>query len=127
MPSVRQLRGRIRSVRSTARVTRAMQMVAASKMRRAQEQALGARPYAEKLRAVLGNLVAQGAAASDIEHPLLAVRPVRSTLVLEVTPNRGLCGGRPGNRNRATGGGAGWRSMAARRNSNSRGSNGLGR
>ena len=102
MPSVRQLRGRIRSVRSTARVTRAMQMVAASKMRRAQEQALGARPYAEKLRAVLGDLVAQGAAASDIEHPLLAVRPVRSTLVLEVTPTRGLCGGLPGNLNRAT-------------------------
>ncbi len=102
MPSVRQLRGRIRSVRSTARVTRAMQMVAASKMRRAQDQVLGARPYAEKLRAVLGGLAAGGAAATDIPHPLLQVRPVRNTLVLEVTPSRGLCGGLPRNLNRAT-------------------------
>ena len=100
MPSVRQLRGRIRSVRSTARVTRAMQMVAASKMRRAQEQARGARPYAEKLRAVLGGLA--GEATTDFPHPLLDVRPVRNTLVLEVTPDRGLCGGLPSNLNRAT-------------------------
>ncbi len=101
MPSVRQLRSRIRGVRNTSRVTRAMQMVAASKMRHAQDQALGARPYAEKLRAVLGGLVASGAAATDPPHPLLEVRPVRNTLVLEVTPDRGLCGGLPSNLNRA--------------------------
>ena len=101
MPTVRQLRGRIRSVTSTARVTRAMQMVAASKMRRAQEQVLGARPYAAKLRAVLASLSEQGA-AMDPPHPLLATRPVRNVLVLEVTPDRGLCGGLPSNLNRAT-------------------------
>ncbi|MCH8974201.1 MAG: ATP synthase F1 subunit gamma [Chloroflexi bacterium] len=99
MPSVRQLRGRIRGVRSTARVTRAMQMVAASKMRRAQDLALGARPYAEKLREVLARVA--GEATTDSPHPLLEVRPVRHTLVLEVTPDRGLCGGLPSNLNRA--------------------------
>ena len=82
MPSVRQLRGRIRGVRSTSRVTRAMQMVAASKMRRAQDRALGARPYAEKLRAVLARVA--GEATTDSPHPLLEVRPVQHTLVLEV-------------------------------------------
>ena len=80
-----------------------MQMVAASKMRRAQDQALAARPYAEKLRAVLGGLVARGPEASDFALPLLEARPVRNTLVLEVTPDRGLCGGLPSNLNRATG------------------------
>ena len=99
MPSVRQLRGRIRGVRSTARVTRAMQMVAASKMRRAQDLALGARPYAEKLREVLAHVA--GEATTDSPHPLLEVRPVRHTLVLEVTPDRGLCGGLPSSLNRA--------------------------
>ncbi len=80
-----------------------MQMVAASKMRRAQEKVLAARPYAEKLRSVLGRLTAQGAAETDLPHALLEVRPLHNVLVLEVTPDRGLCGGLPGNINRRTG------------------------
>jgi F-type H+-transporting ATPase subunit gamma len=103
MPSVRQIRGRIRSVRSTARVTRAMQMVAASKMRRAQERVTASRPYADKLRAVLAGLVAQGAGQGENAHPLLAERPVHRTLLLAISPDRGLAGGMPGNLNRAAG------------------------
>ena len=103
MPSVRQIRGRIRSVRNTSRVTRAMQMVAASKMRRAQEAVTSARPYAEKLRVVLGGLVAQGPGDSDTTHPLLERRPVANVLLLEISPDRGLAGGMPGNINRAAG------------------------
>ncbi len=103
MPSVRQIRGRIRSVTNTSRVTRAMQMVAASKMRRAQEAVVSSRPYAEKLRAVLGGLVAQGPGDSDTTHPLLERRAVASVLLLEISPDRGLAGGMPGNINRASG------------------------
>lgn len=101
MPSVREIRGRIKSVRNTARVTNAMQMVAASKMRRAQEQVVGSRPYAQKLRAVLAGLTAQGTGVDD-PHPLLLSRPVRNVLLLEITPDRGLAGGLPSNINRAS-------------------------
>ena len=103
MPSVREIRGRIKSTRNTARVTNAMQMVAASKMRRAQEQVVGSRPYAQKLRAVLAGLAAQGAGDGDDGHPLLLSRPVKKVLLLEVTPDRGLAGGLPSNINRAAG------------------------
>ena len=103
MPSVREIRGRIRSVRNTARVTGAMQMVAASKMRRAQERVLAARPYAAKLRAVLAGLAAQGAGQGDTTHPLLEQRQVQGVLLLEITPDRGLAGALPGNINRASG------------------------
>jgi len=68
MPSPRDIRRRIRSVKSTAQITRAMQMVAASKMRRAQQSALAGRPYAALMNEVLGNLVAY---ASDFSHPLM--------------------------------------------------------
>jgi F-type H+-transporting ATPase subunit gamma len=103
MPSVREIRGRIKSTRNTARVTNAMQMVAASKMRRAQEQVVGSRPYAQKLRAVLAGLAAQGTGYGDDGHPLLLSRPVKKVLLLEVTPDRGLAGGLPSNINRAAG------------------------
>ncbi|MDE2836787.1 MAG: ATP synthase F1 subunit gamma [Chloroflexota bacterium] len=103
MPSVRQIRGRIRSVRNTARVTRAMQMVAASKMRRAQEATTASRPYAEKLREVLGGLVGVGAVDPDLSHPLLERRPVSNVLLLSISPDRGLAGGMPGNLSRASG------------------------
>ena len=102
MPSVRQIRGRIRSVRNTARVTRAMQMVAASKMRRAQEAVVASRPYADRLRAVLAGLVGPGV-DPDAAHPLLERRPVERALLLEISPDRGLAGGMPGNVNRAAG------------------------
>jgi F-type H+-transporting ATPase subunit gamma len=80
-----------------------MQMVAASKMRRAQERVVSSRPYAQKLRTVLAGLAAQGAGAEDTSQPLLEERPVRNVLLLEITPDRGLAGGLPSSINRAAG------------------------
>ena len=80
-----------------------MQMVAASKMRRAQEQVVASRPYAEKLRAVLAGLASQSAGDDDSTHPLLEQRFVKSVLLVEITPDRGLAGGLPSNINRAAG------------------------
>jgi len=100
--SVRAIRDRIRSVRSTSKVTRAMELVAASKMRRAQDSALRARPYAEQMVAVLSRLAAgQGDAESQNAHPLLASRDVKSVLYVHLTADRGLAGGLNGNMNRA--------------------------
>jgi F-type H+-transporting ATPase subunit gamma len=103
VPSVREIRGRIKSVKNTARVTNAMQMVAASKMRRAQEQVVASRPYAQKLRSVLAGLAAQGAGDGDNTHPLLQSHSIKNVLLLEITPDRGLAGGLPSNINRAAG------------------------
>ena len=105
MASVRQIRRRIRSVQNTAKITNALQLVAASKMRRAQQRALAARPYAERMRFVLGNLAAQAAGAEDQAiHPLLQRRTGDRTLLIYVTPNRGLAGGLPSSLNRRAGG-----------------------
>ncbi len=73
-----------------------MELVAASKMRRSQQRALAARPYADKMREILGDLAKQ---RSDEEqaHPFLTERPVNNTLILYLGPNRGLAGGLPGN------------------------------
>ena len=101
MPSLRQIRRRIRSVQNTAKVTKAMEMVAASKMRRAQQQVLAARPYAERLEALLANLAAQE--QGENAPALLQSRPVERVQVVHVTPDRGLCGGLPSNMNRASG------------------------
>ena len=101
MPSLRQIRRRIRSVQNTAKVTKAMEMVAASKMRRAQQQVLAARPYAERLDALLANLAAQE--QGEKAPALLQSRPVERVQVVHVTPDRGLCGGLPSNMNRASG------------------------
>ena len=101
MPSLRQIRRRIRSVQNTAKVTKAMEMVAASKMRRAQQAVFAARPYAERLETLLTNLAAQE--RSENAPPLLQSRPVERVQVIHVTPDRGLCGGLPSNINRATG------------------------
>ena len=99
MATVRQIRRRVRSVTSIAKVTKAMELVAGSKMRRSQTRALQARPYAEKLREVLGDLAKQR--GSDEEsHPFLTVRPAQSALILFLGPNRGLAGGLPSNLNR---------------------------
>ncbi|MQY55261.1 MAG: ATP synthase F1 subunit gamma [Dehalococcoidia bacterium] len=92
MPTIREIRRRIRSVQSTAKVTRAMEMVAASKMRRAQERTIAARPYAEKMRHVLADLAAQRRYGEEI-HPLLVKRPVNRIAIIHITPDRGLCGG----------------------------------
>ena len=102
MANTREIRRRIRSVENTAKITNAIQLVAASKMRRAQDRALQARPYAEKMRAVLGQL---SSVAGDVEtsHPLLERRDINETAVILITPDRGLCGGLIANLERHTG------------------------
>ncbi|MDA1061394.1 MAG: ATP synthase F1 subunit gamma [Chloroflexi bacterium] len=101
---VRAIRDRIRSVENTAKVTKAMELVAASKMRRAQDRALSARPYADEMRAVLARLArSTDAGGGDAEglHPLLQQRPVTHFAFIHITANRGLAGGLNGNMNRA--------------------------
>ena len=92
MPSTREIRRRIRSVKNIAQVTRAMQMVAASKMRRAQEQVLATRPYSEKAWQILTNLAAQPR-GEEGSHPLLEVREEIKTIgMVLITSDKGLCG-----------------------------------
>ena len=102
MANTREIRRRIRSVENTAKITNAIQLVAASKMRRAQDCALQARPYAEKMQTVLGHL-SSVAGDPDTAHPLLERRDVNETTVILITPDRGLCGGLIANLERHTG------------------------
>jgi F-type H+-transporting ATPase subunit gamma len=91
MPSTREIRRRIRSVRNLAQITRAMEMVSASKMRRAQRNVLSTRPYADRLLDVMGELTARETGSR--RGSLLEVRPnVRGVALVVVTPDRGLCG-----------------------------------
>jgi F-type H+-transporting ATPase subunit gamma len=90
MPSLLDIRRRIRSVKNTQQLTKAMKTVSAAKLRRAQERVLSARPYANQLRHVLADLAGR---IENISHPLLEVRPERRILLLVVTADRGLCGG----------------------------------
>ena len=92
MPSVRDIRRRIRSVENTGKVTNAMSLIAASKMRRAQNATVQGRPYAEKIQEVIAHLAAQPQEDGTL-HPLLAVRPVNRVGLLVITPDRGLAGG----------------------------------
>src|SRR5579862_4089810 len=87
--NTRDIRRRIKSVKNTAQITKAMQMVAASKMRRAQQSALAARPYAALMNEVLGNVTAY---AGDFSHPLMEQREVRKRCVILVSTDKGLCG-----------------------------------
>ncbi|HUA39875.1 MAG TPA: ATP synthase F1 subunit gamma [Candidatus Sulfopaludibacter sp.] len=89
MPSTRDIRRRIRSVKNTAQITKAMQMVAAAKMRKAQQAALAGRPYAVLMNEVLARAAARTAA---FKHPLMEARPVRKRAVILVSTDRGLCG-----------------------------------
>jgi F-type H+-transporting ATPase subunit gamma len=90
--SVREIRRRIRSVKNIAQVTRAMQMVAASRMRRAQEQALASRPYAAKAWEILTHLVAQTGNVEQL-HPLLTRRDeIKNIAIILITADRGLAG-----------------------------------
>jgi F-type H+-transporting ATPase subunit gamma len=97
MPSIQDLRRRLRAVKSTQQITKAMKMVAAARLRRAQERVQAARPYTQKMMQILGDLARR---APDFKHPLLNVRettgepahPKHSILVL-VTADKGLCGG----------------------------------
>jgi F-type H+-transporting ATPase subunit gamma len=99
MPSVRDIRRRIRSVENTGKVTNAMSLIAASKMRRAQMAVTDGRPYAEKIHEVIATLAAQPN-DDDTVHPLLATRPVNRVGMVVVTPDRGLAGGMHANINR---------------------------
>ena len=98
MPDIRKVRRRIRGVRNISKITRAMEMIAASKMRKAQERGLQGRPYSQKIEQVIADL----AALPDIglRHPLLQRRPVKKVAVVHITPDRGLCGGLNANLNR---------------------------
>lgn len=93
LATLREIRKRIRSVQSIAKVTRAMQTVSASKMRRAQLMTLSTRPYAEKSWEVLGHLAARLSPEQVRALPLLRPRPVRAIEVLLIAGSRGLCGG----------------------------------
>ncbi|MSR66003.1 MAG: ATP synthase F1 subunit gamma [Pedosphaera sp.] len=90
MPSTRDIRRRIRSVKSTAQITKAMQMVAASKMRRAQLAAIAGRPYATLMNKVLAEVTHH---AGDFSHPLMEERGGDRRAVILITSDRGLCGG----------------------------------
>jgi len=100
MPSVRDIRRRIRSVQNTGKVTNAMSLIAASKMRRAQTAVTQGRPFAEKIQEVIAHLAAQPGDEAAAVHPLLQERPVQRIGVLVISPDRGLCGGMHSNLNR---------------------------
>src|SRR3972149_6974742 len=102
MGTLRQIRRRIRSIQSTAKITRAMELVAASKMRRAQMSALAARPYAEKMRWVLADLAETVPFVDPAMLPPLLRRQdeIRAVELILITPDRGLSGGLPATLNR---------------------------
>src|SRR2546426_164984 len=89
MPSTRDLRRRIKSIKNTSQITKAMQMVAASKMRKAQQAALAGRSYATLMNEVLAEVTAN---AGDFSHPLLEVRSIQKRGVVVISTDKGLCG-----------------------------------
>jgi F-type H+-transporting ATPase subunit gamma len=90
MPSTRDIRRRIKSVKNTAQITKAMQMVAAAKMRKAQQAALVGRPYADLMNAILAEA---GPRIASFKHPLMEIRAIKKRAVIVVSSDRGLCGG----------------------------------
>jgi F-type H+-transporting ATPase subunit gamma len=90
MPGTKEIRSKIASVKSTQKITKAMQMVATSKMRRAQDRMRLARPYAQKMRNVIGHLTE---ANPDYRHPFLHERDVKGVGIIVVSTDRGLAGG----------------------------------
>ncbi|MDP9083808.1 MAG: F0F1 ATP synthase subunit gamma [Pseudomonadota bacterium] len=90
MAGAKEIRSKITSIKNTQKITKAMEMVAASKMRKAQERMRAARPYAEKIRNVIGHLTQ---ANPDFQHPFLVSRPVKSTGIIIISTDRGLAGG----------------------------------
>ena len=99
MASLRVIRRRIRSIQNTSKVTRAMEMVAASRMRHAQSSVIATRPYSAKIREVIAHLSTKNKTDEQI-NPLLETRTVENTQVIQLTPDRGLCGGLHSNLNR---------------------------
>jgi F-type H+-transporting ATPase subunit gamma len=90
MAGAKEIRSKISSIKNTQKITKAMEMVAASKMRKAQERMRSARPYAEKLRAVIGHLRLTN---PDYKHPFLIDRPVKALGMIIIASDRGLAGG----------------------------------
>src|SRR5690349_1499757 len=90
MASLRDIRRRIKGVKNIRQVTKAMNMIAAARLRRAQQKAESARPYAERLSEILQDVVASSRGAA--RHPLMAERPVKRVALVLITSDRGLCG-----------------------------------
>src|ERR1700722_14092320 len=99
MPTAKEIRSKISSIKNTQKITRAMEMVAASKMRKAQDRMLTSRPYATKIRQVVGHL-AYG--HPEYRHLFLEQRPIKQAGLIVVTTDRGLCGGLNANLLRTT-------------------------
>ena len=95
------IKQRIRGVKNIAKITKAMEMIAASRMRKAQERGLAGRPYSEKITQVIASLAALPQ-VGEVLHPLLQRRPLKKIAIVHITPGRGLCGGLVGNINRKT-------------------------
>ena len=93
MPSLKDLKNRIGSVKNTRKITKAMQMVAAAKLRRAQEAAEAARPYAERMNAVMSGLAASVAGSTGAPRLMAGTGEDRVHLLVVLTSERGLCGG----------------------------------
>ena len=92
MADIRLIRRRIRGIQNIAKITRAMEMIATSKMRRTKERDLAGRPYTETIHQVISDLAALPQ-AGEVLHPLLQRRPVKKIAIVHITPDRGLCGG----------------------------------
>ena len=92
MASLRDIRKRIRSVKNTRQITKAMKMVAAAKLRKAQDAIIAARPYAQMLDQIISDLVMRSQ-GEGLAHPLLTSRPVKKVELLLLTSDRGLAGG----------------------------------
>ena len=92
MATLRDIQRRIRSVQSTQKITRAMKLVAAAKLRRAQERILAARPYAGKMSELLGNLVSAASGSDETQHPLLEQREGPRRQIVIITADKGLAG-----------------------------------
>jgi F-type H+-transporting ATPase subunit gamma len=90
MAGAKEIRSKISSIKNTQKITKAMEMVAASKMRKAQDRMRSARPYAEKLRAVIGHLRLTN---PDYKHSFLIDRPVKALGLIVIASDRGLAGG----------------------------------
>ena len=99
MANTRTIRSRIRGVQNTAKITRAMEMIASSKMRKAQERGLAGRPYSDKIKQVIADLAVLPQAENDT-HPLMKRRPIKSIGVILISPDRGLSGGLDANLNK---------------------------
>ncbi|TFE70205.1 ATP synthase F1 subunit gamma [Methylacidiphilum sp. Yel] len=89
MATTREIRRRIRSIKNTAQITKAMQMVAASKMRKAQQRAIEGRPYQNLFQEIVQSLIPQ---AGQLRHPLLQARPIQKEAVFVIGTDKGLCG-----------------------------------